>query len=551
MAIASVGTMGTGVSSTSSATFTLTTATNALASGDFAVLAVSADNTDTADGNTTRHSSVSGGTGTWTKLGEYTNTVGGAAADGVTTSLWLFEATGTVAVGTTITINIGTARVDKCASMWKFTKAAGTSIRLITGTTNPITNGTDASAGFGSVAFSGLASASRLYFRGLGKEANSTTQLTVSTSFTAITNARSRNNASAMTVYGEFRINTSTGETSNPTLAVTGDTAGVFAALEEYTPARTGTFAATETGSDTFAATGKVPRTGTFAATETGSDTFTSTGKVIVKGSLAVSETGSDTFAATGQLTSGISGTMAATESGTDAFVGTGKVIVKGSLAVSETGADVFAATGSVPRTGAFAAVETGSDSFSSTGKVVVQGALACAETGSDTFSASGFVKVQGTLAVSEDGSDTFYATGKEERVGSLAASEEGSDGFTADGSVFTPVTGGLGGGILRSSRPGRIVEAYQTQVKLGRAAVKRAKDDPSYAQNLEFQRLVQAAYLALIELAKYAEFKKRLKIQAEAKKLQEQVYEAERKAAALQQAREDEDMELLAANLW
>lgn len=236
MAIASGGTLGTGVSSTSSTTFTLTTATNTLAAGDYAILVVTSDNTATADGDSTDHTSVSGGTGTWTKLGEYTNG-NGAAAAGVTTSLWRFEATGAVATGTVITITLGTARVDKVASFWKFTVAAGKVLELDTEpATNPIGNGVDASTGFGSVAFSGLTSLSRLYFRGLGKEANSTTAITVSASFTAITGNRSRNNASAILLRGEFRINTSTGETSNPTLAVTGDTAGLFAALIEADP---------------------------------------------------------------------------------------------------------------------------------------------------------------------------------------------------------------------------------------------------------------------------------------------------------------------------
>ena len=236
MAIASGGTLGTGVSSTSSTTFTLTTATNTLASGNFAVLTVTTDNTATADGASTDHTAVSGGTGNWSKLGEYTNG-NGAAAAGVTTSLWLFEATGTVSTGTVITITLGTARVDKVASFWKFTVAAGKILELDTEpATNPIGNGVDASNGFGSVAFSGLTSLSRLYFRGLGKEANTTTAITVSSSFTAITGNRSRNNASAITLRGEFRINTSTGETSNPTLAVSGDTAGLFAALIEADP---------------------------------------------------------------------------------------------------------------------------------------------------------------------------------------------------------------------------------------------------------------------------------------------------------------------------
>lgn len=230
MAIASVGTLGTGVSSTSNSSFTLSTATNTLADGDFGILTIVTDNIATADGDTNTHTSVSGGTGTWSKLGEYTNTVGGAGGDGVCTSVWLFQATGTLSTSTTITMDLSGNATDKASSFWKFTKAAGTSIAVDAG---PTTNGVDGTNGFGSVSFSSLPSKSRLYFRGLGKEANSTTDITVSTNFTAISVARSRNSSSAVFVRGEFRINTSTGETSNPTLAVSGDTAGVFVALSE------------------------------------------------------------------------------------------------------------------------------------------------------------------------------------------------------------------------------------------------------------------------------------------------------------------------------
>lgn len=234
MAIASVGSLGVGAGSTSIAGLSFSTATNTLAAGDFGLLTVVTDNRSTVDGATNDHVSVSGGAGTWTKLGEWTNTVGGAAADGVTVSLWYFEATGAVPTGTSISISLSGTATDKVCSFWKFTKAANTRIVLESAAaTNPIGNTTDASAGFGSAAFSGLASAARLYFRALGKEANSTTALTVSTGFSAITNTRSRNSTLAVGVWGEFRINTSTGETSNPTLAVTGDTAGLFVALKE------------------------------------------------------------------------------------------------------------------------------------------------------------------------------------------------------------------------------------------------------------------------------------------------------------------------------
>lgn len=234
MAIAQVGGIGNGVSAVSSSSFTLTTATNALsANTDNAVLIVSTDNITTTDGVTNDHTSVTGGNGVWTKHGEYTNGEG-AAASGITVSLWSFQSTGANAVGTVFTINLSGSVVDKAAQGHKFTVAAGNALQ--NGAT-AIGDATDASNGYGSAAHSGLSSLSRLWIRALGKEANTSTNITPSASFSRFTSMiRSRNNVDAVTIHGEWRINTSTGETSNPTLAVSGDTAAVFAALEEYTP---------------------------------------------------------------------------------------------------------------------------------------------------------------------------------------------------------------------------------------------------------------------------------------------------------------------------
>lgn len=90
----------------------------------------------------------------------------------------------------------------------------------------------------------------------------------------------------------------------------------------------TGTLAATESGNDTFAASGTVLIEGALAATETGNDTFSASGKVLIQGSLAATETGNDTFAAVGVVSAtGVTGTMAATETGDDTFAATGEVI--------------------------------------------------------------------------------------------------------------------------------------------------------------------------------------------------------------------------------
>lgn len=87
--------------------------------------------------------------------------------------------------------------------------------------------------------------------------------------------------------------------------------------------AGSGSFAATETGSDTFSATGKVIVQGSLSVSETGSDSFSGSGKVIVQGTLSASESGSDTFAADGTVSGGgaITGSMSATEAA-DVFGG-------------------------------------------------------------------------------------------------------------------------------------------------------------------------------------------------------------------------------------
>lgn len=231
MAFASVGNGGTGVSSTSGTTLNVNAARDITGTTQFAILVVSCDNTTTTDSASNDVLSVSNTRGgTWTKLGEYTNG-NGAAAAGVTTAIFLYvPGVGELRSGEAATITFASARVHKAASMWVFTRAANLPVSLGAA---PIANGVDATAGFGSVAFSGLSNIARLYIRGLGKEAQTTTQITPTTSFTAMTQANSAAVAAAIATRGEFRIFTGTGLTSNPTLAVTGDTAGIFLALVE------------------------------------------------------------------------------------------------------------------------------------------------------------------------------------------------------------------------------------------------------------------------------------------------------------------------------
>jgi hypothetical protein len=237
MTIAHVGTLGNSTSAVNSSTMTLTTTTDALGIGDFATAVVSIGNLSAVDGDNNEHVSITGGNGTWTKLGEYCNS-NGAAGAGVTVSAWYFEPSGTNAIGTTFTLTLSGARVDKIVAMRKFTKGAGLLIHKdASPATNPLTAQVDAANDFGSMAFSGLSSKPRLWLSGNGKKANTATAATPSSGFTLIGSGESRVNAAATYVAVEMKISTSTGETSAPTLAVSGVSASVFFALEEYDPA--------------------------------------------------------------------------------------------------------------------------------------------------------------------------------------------------------------------------------------------------------------------------------------------------------------------------
>jgi hypothetical protein len=195
--------------------------------GELVLLFAVLDNTGTTDADHSEVTSVTdSGSNTYTKLGEWTNGEG-VAADGITVSLWMSRLTTQVVISSgSFTANFSNAITHKCLCAEAFSVAAGT-LSLAAPAER---NATDASNGFGSVAFAGLSSKERLYFRALGKEAGSNTLLTPSTNFT-VTNG-TRSSAGGICIRGEFRINTSTGETSNPAMAVAGDTAGVFVALE-------------------------------------------------------------------------------------------------------------------------------------------------------------------------------------------------------------------------------------------------------------------------------------------------------------------------------
>lgn len=227
MSITAVATLGTGAEGGSSDTsFTLTTSAQ-LDAGNEGILVVVTDNND-ATGETTHHSSVTDtDANTYSKLAEYTYSPGSVALDGVTVSIWRVRPASNLASAATVTITLANNATDKCASFYEFSSAnameiVGTTQFTASNVTHPP-----------SVSISGLSSKEYLFFRGVGKEINTTTALTPTTSYTAIEGTRSRNNSAAVTVRGEFIIATATGHTSAPTMNTISDTATAFIALQE------------------------------------------------------------------------------------------------------------------------------------------------------------------------------------------------------------------------------------------------------------------------------------------------------------------------------
>jgi hypothetical protein len=224
MAIASIGTRGTAVSGASSTTIarapTATVAAGRVLIGYLSTREdVAVDTVTDAQGNT------------WEFLGRYSNATSGIAH----VEAWMCLVENQLGTGDTITFTFGSAVVDVCLSLWEFSVATGKTLAQSVPAETSEVNGAN---GFGSSSFAGLPSLQRLYLRIGGKRVNSQTTITATTNFTThALNLRSRNNnANAIILRAEHRINTSTGETSNPTLAVSGDTAGLFFALEEADP---------------------------------------------------------------------------------------------------------------------------------------------------------------------------------------------------------------------------------------------------------------------------------------------------------------------------
>lgn len=124
---------GTGGNVAASASEVHTIATNALAVGDVGIIYCCMDNLGTVDGWSNQLLTVVDSQGNqWWKLGEWLNTVGGVAGDGVASAIWASHITKALAITTdTVTLTFSGSITAKAWAMQKSSVAAGNTFKRI------------------------------------------------------------------------------------------------------------------------------------------------------------------------------------------------------------------------------------------------------------------------------------------------------------------------------------------------------------------------------------------------------------------------------------
>ncbi len=202
---------------------------------NYVLLVINRDNNSTTDGDNGEVTGVTDTQGnTWTKLKEMTNGQG-AANGGTMISVWGCRPSGTY--GTTqATVTFGAARDALSCYFIAVPIASGVSLQLDGSASNAI----DATTGFGSSGLTGLASKERVWIRACCKEGNGTTAITATSGWTSFgltgQNGPTITAANHIMYRAEYKVATSTGETSNPTWSTSGDAAAVLLAMSETTP---------------------------------------------------------------------------------------------------------------------------------------------------------------------------------------------------------------------------------------------------------------------------------------------------------------------------
>ena len=235
MAFASVGTLGSALSSGNNQTTLAITTSAAAEAGNFVVMIIAVDNNQTTDGASTAVSGVVDSTGanTWARAIGFANG-NGTNQTGADISIWYSKIASTIALGGTITASFTTQSTSDASAMsaWEYTIGAGSTVS-IEGTPGGLAN--DAAAA-GSLDVT-TANIECLRVRAIASESNSTTALTATSgSWTILTQAVSGAGTSAteMGVRGEFIISTGTSDASAPTNGAGAvDNASAYVAFKE------------------------------------------------------------------------------------------------------------------------------------------------------------------------------------------------------------------------------------------------------------------------------------------------------------------------------
>jgi hypothetical protein len=243
----------------------------AVAIGKAVVLIFATDNNATTTGDENAVTSVSDTKGnTWKKAVEFTNPSASPAAQaGSVCSIWYANITVALTTSDIVTLALsnGTIRGACTGTMAYYNVTSGRIAPDVTAT--QATN-----AGNPASLNATTASAERLRVRGIAGETNSTTAITVTSTWTkfvdtsGLANTTGAAAATNQAVRGEFLISTATGAASLPTWAVSADLASCYVAFRE---AAVSNQAVTATGAATATVAGRVgksiaPATGSGAA---------------------------------------------------------------------------------------------------------------------------------------------------------------------------------------------------------------------------------------------------------------------------------------------
>lgn len=195
------------------------------------------DNTATASGASTNHTSVTDTDGhTWNKVFERTMS-SGVAADGVTHSLWWTKVATQIDTTDSITLTIGTGRTAKALLIFEVTITASTIQVADDGTAFAFQ---EANTSAPSVSTSGMTSQEYLHIGCMAVEEEVTTwneDASYTNVFAAegITSGPAGGNDTNVVGFLGSRIATLTGDTFNPTFAAARDMAVAVVAFEEVT----------------------------------------------------------------------------------------------------------------------------------------------------------------------------------------------------------------------------------------------------------------------------------------------------------------------------